>query len=311
MRRSILFALAFVFLAAGASLQAHVVSMSSGELHVAGQSATFELHMPVYEIQHVSSPQTALLEHVRFSGAKMLSSSCAIDPADPNTYVCTAQYQFAKPIPDSVEIDCTLFQVTVPNHVHLLHAVQGPNSDQVVFDQTFTQAEARFHPPSRAELIARGVAAGIARLFGSLAALLFLAALALASRSAGEAALFVTLFLVGEWIALPLAPRIPLAFAPTFLEAAMALTSAYLAIEILLLPESGARWMAVPLLGVVHGLYFAAFPATYLAGASFVQAVIATVLAVGALRLPSKWRRIAAGLVLAVAAGRFARVLMT
>lgn len=305
MRRAILFALVF----SCTSLQAHVVSMSSGELSVEGRSATFELHMPVYEIQHVSNPQTALLEHVRFGGAKMLSSTCAIDPTDPNTYVCTAHYEFARPIPDAVQIDCTLYQVTVPNHVHLLHAVQGPNSDQVVFDRTFTQAEARFHPPSRAELIARGVAAGIARLFGSLAALLFLAALALASRSAPESALFVALFLIGEWVAIPLAPRIPLAFAPSFLEAAMALTSAYLTIEILLLPESGARWMAIPFLGVVHGLYFAAFPATYLAGASFVQAAVIAALAAGVLRLPSEWRRTAAGFILAVAAGRFARVL--
>jgi hypothetical protein len=285
--------------------------MSSGELRVDGRSAVFELHMPTYEIQHVANPETALLEHMRFDGAKMLSSSCATDKTDPNTYVCTAQYEFARPIPDAVQIECTLFQVTVPNHVHLLHAVQGPNGDQVVFDKTFTQAEARFHPPSRAELLARGVAGGVARLVGSMGALVFLAALALAARSSRETALFVALFLIGEWVALPLAPRIPLALSPSFLEAALALTSAYLAVEILLLPESGARWMAVPLLGVVHGFYFAAFPAPYLAGASTLQVLIVAALAAGALRVPVKWRRVAAGLVLAVAGGRFARVLMS
>jgi hypothetical protein len=293
------------------ALHAHVVSMSSGELRVDGRSAVFELHMPTYEIQHVANPETALLEHMRFDGAKMLSSSCATDKTDPNTYVCTAQYEFARPIPDAVQIECTLFQVTVPNHVHLLHAVQGPNGDQVVFDKTFTQAEARFHPPSRAELLARGVAGGVARLVGSMGALVFLAALALAARSSRETALFVALFLIGEWVALPLAPRIPLALSPSFLEAALALTSAYLAVEILLLPESGARWMAVPLLGVVHGFYFAAFPAPYLAGASTLQVLIVAALAAGALRVPVKWRRVAAGLVLAVAGGRFARVLMS
>ena len=287
--------------------EGHVVSMSSGELRVDGQHAVFELRMPAYEIQHVSNPQTALLDHIKFANARMLSSTCT---QDQDAYVCTAQYEFSKPIPDAVEIECTLFQVTVPNHVHLLHAVQGPNADQVVFDQTFTKAEARFHPPSRAELIARGVAGGIGRLLTSLAAMLFLAALALAARTAREAALFIALFLLGEWIALPLAPRIPLAFSPGFLEAAMALTSAYLAVEIILLPDSGARWMAVPILGLVHGLNFAAFPAAYLGGASFTQAVLAAVASAGALRLKPLWRRAAALIVLGVAAGRFIRVLL-
>ena len=50
--------------------------------------------------------------------------------------------------------------VTVPNHIHLLTAVQGPNSDQLVFDQTFTAGEARFHPPSLAETIVKQSAAG-------------------------------------------------------------------------------------------------------------------------------------------------------
>src|SRR5580698_8560027 len=90
-----------LLLAACTALQAHVVSMSSGELRVDGRNATFELHMPMYEIQHVANPETALLEHVRFGGAKMLASSCAVDPSDPAAYVCTAQYEFAKPIPDA------------------------------------------------------------------------------------------------------------------------------------------------------------------------------------------------------------------
>ena len=296
-----------VLLLCSATLRAHVVSMSSGELTVDGRNAVFVLRMPVYELQHVANPQTQLLDHLRFANARLVSSTCT---QDQDAYICTGQYEFSKPIPDFVEIECTLFQVTVPNHVHLLHAVQGPNADQVVFDQTFTKAEARFHPPSRAELIARGVAGGIGRLVTSFAAMLFLAALALAARSAREAALFVALFLAGEWIALPLAPRIPLAFSPAFLESAMALASAYLAVEILLLPESGARWMAVPILGLVHGLNFAAFPAAYLAGASFAQAVLVAVVAAGALKLPPVWRRAAAVVLLGVAAGRFVRLLV-
>jgi len=298
------FAVALAAAAFHGAAEAHVVSMSSGELRVDGRNATYELRMPVYELQHLTHPETQLLEHVRFTGARMISSSCK---QEEDAYVCAAQYEFAEPAPNYVEIECTLFQVTVPNHVHLLHAVQGPNGDQVVFDQTFTKADARFHPPSRAEIIARGVAGGIARLVKSISALMFLAALALAGRSWREAALFIALFLTGEWIALPLAPRIPLSFSPAFLESAMALTTAYLSIEILLLPESTARWVAAPILGVVHGLNFAAFPAPYLAGASFTQGVLVAVASAGTLKLPMKARRTAAGFLLAFAAGRFAR----
>jgi hypothetical protein len=42
-------------------------------------------------------------------------------------------------------------------------------------------------------------------------------------------------------------------------EAAAALTVAYLALEILVLPTAGMRWLIVAVLGAFHGLYFALF----------------------------------------------------
>ena len=48
-----------VLLIAAAPLSAHVISMSSGELKVQDRSATYELRMPAYEIQHVTNPQTS------------------------------------------------------------------------------------------------------------------------------------------------------------------------------------------------------------------------------------------------------------
>src|SRR5262249_10589887 len=47
--------------------------------------------------------------------------------------------------------------------------------------------------------------------------------------------------------------------APRFVEAAAALTVAYLAVEILLLPASATRWLIVAVLGAFHGLYFLLF----------------------------------------------------
>ena len=49
------------------------------------------------------------------------------------------------------------------------------------------------------------------------------------------------------------------ALSPRFIEAAAALTIAYLAFEIILLPQSSMRWLVVGVLGLFHGAYFAAF----------------------------------------------------
>jgi hypothetical protein len=290
---------------------AHVVSMSSGELHVNGRTATYELRIPMYELTHVTHPETALLDHVKFEGARRTSSMCQKeDGVQDGTYVCRADYEFDRPVPDKIEVECTLFQVTVPNHVHLLYAVQGPNSDQEVFDQSFRQAEIRFHPPSRAEVIAKAAAAGIARLFKSASGLLFLAVLVLAARNTREMGILTIAFLAGEWLARPLSPRIPMSFSPEFLEAVLALTVAYLAAEIVFLPDSQARWAVVPILGIAHGLPFAAFPSSYLTAASITQAIVLAGLWLVARKMPVNWRRPAAGVMLVAGIGWFARMLL-
>jgi hypothetical protein len=285
----------------------HVVSMSSGELHVEGRKASYELHIPMYEVAHVTNPETALLDHVKFEGAKRMSSSCM---EQAGSYVCRAFYEFDRPVPDKIEVECTLFQVTVPNHVHLLYAVQGPNSDQEVFDQSFRQVEVRFHPPSRAELLAKDAAAGIARLFRSVSGVLFLAVLILAARSTREAGILALAFLAGEWLARPLSPRIPMSFSPEFLEAVLALTVAYLAAEVVFLPDSRARWMVIPVLGLAHGLAFAPFPPPYLAAAQIVQVALLAMLWLVVRKMPLAWRRPAAGVMLIAGIGWFARMLV-
>jgi hypothetical protein len=289
------------------SAYAHVVSMSSGELHVDGRSATYELRIPMYELTHVTHPETALLDQLKFEGARRTTSSCQ---EQDGTYVCRADYEFDRPVPDKIEVECTLFQVTVPNHVHLLYAVQGPNSDQQVFDQSFRQAEVRFHPPSRAEVIAKAAAAGIARLFKSVSGLLFLVVLVLAARNTREMGILTIAFLAGEWLARPLSLRIPMSFSPEFLEAVLALTVAYLAAEIVFLPDSQARWAVVPILGIAHGLPFAAFPSSYLTSAAITQAMILAALWLAARKMPTNWRRPAAGVMLVAGIGWFVRMLV-
>ena len=237
------------------SLAAHMVSMSSGELKVDGDRAHYELRMPMYEVAHVHEPEHTLLEQIRIQWAKRINPSCH---EEQGTYVCTADYLFPAP-PDVLEVDCTLAKVTVPNHVHLLHAYRGDKSDQAVFDLSFTSAEIRFRPPTAFEIAARELSSGFMRAAGGLAPLLFLASLALAARSRGELAALTVAFLAAESIACVLTPRLHLSLSPRFIEAAAALTIAYLAFEIVLLPDSHHRWLVVGVLGLFHGAYFSMF----------------------------------------------------
>ena len=281
---------------ASAPLWAHVVSISTGELRVNGRTATFQLHIPLYEVEHVPHPETELIDHVRFAGARRVSSSCRAEQED---YVCNAEYEFPALL-DRLQVECTLFAVTVPNHVHVLHAVEGTNSDEAVFDQTITRAELRFHAPSRLETLTRDAAAGIWRAAAGISAL-FLLILILAARSAREAFLLGAMYFAGEWLMRPIAPHIPWQFSPRLIEAAMALTVSYLAFEILLLPGAGKRWMVVFALGLFHGLYFAAFPPAYLAGAAIAQAAMLAVLLWIALRFATPQIRRAGAFVLCAA----------
>jgi hypothetical protein len=287
---------------AQALLSAHAVSLSTSEIQMDGPTATLELRMPLVEMAHAADPVAALLDQIRLGDGHRTRATCA---AAGDMYVCRAEYEFPSLHPDSLEVECTLYRVTAPNHVHLLTARQGLNTDQLVFDQTIERGEARFHPASRAEMLARGVVSGAVRSVANPVGALFLAALALASRSGREAALLASVFFAGEWASRWAGTRIAVPLPAHFLEALLALTSAYLAVEILLLPESRMRWLVVGLLGLCHGLPLSPFPEAYLTGAAALQAMIFTLLAAAALRMPKSWTRPAAGVVLAVGLGWF------
>jgi hypothetical protein len=273
----------WLLLLAGAAC-AHVVSMSSGDLTIEGTRASFELRMPLYEISHVQAPERTLLGHIQFGGARMLSSACRAEPSR-DLYVCEAAYQFLSP-PEQLEVECTLASITVPNHVHLLRVVMGGKRDQGVFDITFPRATLRFRPPTPVEVAITEAGEGSMRALGGLAQILFLATLALAARTRRELFALAAMFVAGQAASVLLVPHTGWQPAPRFVEAAAALTVAYLAIEILLLPKAGARWLVAGVLGAFHGLYFHLFllnsgfrPGFVLLGAALVDAAAISILA--------------------------------
>jgi len=231
--------------------------MSSGDLTVDGAHAHYELRMPLYEIAHVRAPETTLLDHVRLAGARLARATCAADAAQA-LYICEGDYEFPAPV-NRVDVDCTLASVTVPNHVHLLRARMGANEDQALFDISFTHAALRFRPPTAVETAVTQAGAGWMRALGGAAQLLFLAALVLAARNRRELFALSATFLAGQAVSVIVMPHAAWQPAPRFVEAAAALTVAYLAVEILLLPRAGGRWAIAGMLGMFHGLYFHLF----------------------------------------------------
>ena len=124
------------------------------------------------------------------------------------------------------------------------------------------------------------------RALGGAAQVLFLAALVLAARSRRELLALTGMFLAGQVASALIVPHTLWQPAPRFVEAAAALTVAYLAVEILLLPQAGARWLVAGVLGAFHGLYFHLFlqttgyrPGYVLAGAAVAELAALAILA--------------------------------
>lgn len=267
---------------------AHMVSMSTSELRLHGPRGQFELRMPLYELPHIPSLERSIFDNIQFSGgggpARRTAQQCREDPAG-SALVCTADYEFPGDV-GQLEAEITLFAVTVPNHIHILRAVNGTKSSQAVFDGSYTRTTIAFLPPTTFEIVIKQFGEGIVRAAG-LAQLLFLAALVLAARSRRELLWLVAAFAAAQIVVAAIMPLTAWEPAPRFVEAAAALTIAYLAVEILLLPEAGKRWLVVAALGLFHGFYFAVFlraagyhASFFLPGVLVAELTIITLLAV-------------------------------
>ena len=243
-------------LALALPLAAHMVSISTGEARLEGARLTYDLRMPLFEASHLKRPD-ALLEAVRFAGARLIEGRCQPNPAD-ETLRCSAVYNFPEP-PKSLHIESRLHIVTVPNHVHVIRAGRGNERDQAVLELSAPSATIRFEPPAPFEVAAQHAAAGFFRLGAAPSLPLFLLALVVAGRSLRELIQLLAMFLLGQGAVAFAVSRMPWQASPRFIEAASALTVAYLAVEVLLLPKAGQRWLIVGVLGAFHGLALHAY----------------------------------------------------
>ena len=254
----------------------HVLSVSHGSLLQDGSDLLYELRMPLSEVPEDDDRARILLgAFLVLDGDQpgdRVDGKCNED-AGQGLFLCTATYRFPDP-PKAVAVRCEFPAVTVPQHVHVLRSGDGEMVRQTVFDITYTEAEIRFTPPTWRETVATESGAGFRRALTSPELLLFLLALALAGRSKPEFAACAGGFLAAQALVAVVGGMIALAPPVRFLEAAAALTVAYLAAEILFLPDASMRWLACGAMGTFHGLFFATLlgsaqmsPAYFLPGA--------------------------------------------
>ncbi|HZT38081.1 MAG TPA: HupE/UreJ family protein [Bryobacteraceae bacterium] len=257
-------------------LFAHVVSLSTGEAALTGRRLDYELRMPLYEAAHMEQPERDLFENLHFSSggerARLVERGCR---AQDGNLECRGAYLFPKPV-DVIEVECTFAYVTVPNHIHMLRARRGSRVEQVTLDASSTKAEIRFRDLTSAERAERAASSGFLAGLRGVAHLLFLLALAAAVPERRRFVASVLCFLAGEAAGRLLGPHAPWPLSPRFIEAASALTVAYLALEALMVPNAGGRWIIAGLCGGIHGLSFPALSdGGWIAAISFLAGVFA------------------------------------
>ncbi len=253
-----------VVLGYSAPMTAHVVSVSQGDLVLDGTTAQFELRMPLSEAPEGPRRDQLLLEafDVRVDGRSVErgTGSCreASSGAD---LICRTELRFDTE-PTTVSVRSDLPSVTVPQHVHVLRSGEGDMARQTVLDITVREASVRFAPPTTLEIVQTASGAGMRRVLTNPELLLFLIALALAGRTLRELSACMGGFLCVQ--ALVVATAGIHGWLPPlgFLESAAALAVAYLAAEVLALPEGTHRWVVCALIGCFHGLFLASFVAS-------------------------------------------------
>jgi hypothetical protein len=240
---------------------AHAISMSTGYATVSGARVDYLVRMPSYEMGHVKDATHALFSHIRFTSGfetgRATGQECHDDPSS-GSYLCAATYEFSQPV-ERLGVECTFYEVTVGNHIHMLHAERAGKSDQAILDSAFSSATLAFRPPTAAELAVEQAGAGAIRVWTNSVQLLLLIALAVAARNRSELLVTGAAFVAGECAGALAITRSAWQPSPRFAEAAVALALVYLAFEIIAFPKSRGRWILALLFGAFTGMYFSIF----------------------------------------------------
>jgi hypothetical protein len=243
------------------ALAAHSMSMSNSELSLEGQEAVLSIAIPSYEVQQLNDAEAAVLNAFTLSAdgveVPRVQGECAPNEAE-ESLECTARYLLPEEAA-AIEVQCDLADTIIANHVHVLRAVSPDGAEQQVFDYSSRTHRFRFRPLGLLERWSIETRAGAIRILRGPAQLLFLFALVVAARSRRELLGMSAAFLATLAVTASVLSLFDWQSPPGFLDAAGALTIAYLAVETLTLPDAGGRWLVAGGMGAFHGLYFGLF----------------------------------------------------
>jgi hypothetical protein len=259
--------------------------MSTSRLDVQDGRAVLELRVPEYEARHVPGAERAIPQAITIGGVAPVGVRCA---AEGGAFVCRGEYPVDVGRP--LNVKCTLAEVIVENHVHVMHAARGGRVDQAVFNAGTEEAILEFRQAGALESAVRSRPELVGVLLLSTFAAGALASIAgcivFVAAAIGALALrFVTWQLT-----------------PGFMETVVVVTAGYAAFEALFLPPSALRPVVAGVLGAVLGVYvFAIVPAAGPGSAMLIACAAATLLLTLLARRAGRARRAAASLVLTTA----------
>lgn len=238
-------------------LWGHAISISTGDVTVRGRQVEYILRMPQYELKP-GTPAMLLFTQLQLRSngemAKLVDAECHLDSAK-NQYLCAANYAFSK-LPGDLQVECSLQQVTVPNHVHMLKAERDGKYDQAILDSSFPVGILTFRPPTQFGIAVTQLTEAAIRMATSAAQVLLLLALAFSIRGHKERIVAAAAFFAGECAVAAVLGQGSWQPSPRFAEAAASLGLAYLAVELFAWPDSGGRWLLGLAFGCFSGLYF-------------------------------------------------------
>ncbi|MGH9339008.1 MAG: HupE/UreJ family protein [Acidobacteriota bacterium] len=202
-----------------------------------------------------------LSEHYTLSSGGKTASPALVDlEISPQTYelICDIRFDFEDKIQELL-IGCTLPAITNSGHVHLSRINHAGQSDQVIFDQGFTEHRIMVDRGLSGYLrqVRQFVFLGIEHIFTGWDHILFLVTVLLIGSSLKELVKVVTSFTLAHSITLILAVLGVVSLSSRFVESFIAISIVYTAMENLLRTETAKRWMITSAFGLIHGFGFA------------------------------------------------------
>ncbi|MEP6713971.1 MAG: hypothetical protein ABJC09_00260 [Terriglobia bacterium] len=241
--------------------QAHVISMSSGQVTIERERLEYILRMPDYEVKGTDNPAGLLFAHISFSSgsakARLVSDECHHD-ITAAAWICAANYVFPEPI-GQLGVECTFYEATVANHIHVLRAEREGKTDRAILDSAFPSATLTFRPPTAAERAFEQGVAGALRVWTSAAVAVLLFGLAMVSGFGRQLFAAGCVFIASQAAMANFSGTL----APLFAECVAALALVWIAVEVIVAPAAARRWPLTlafaAIAGSFSGLYFAAF----------------------------------------------------